>query len=250
MLLRCPDGWNKPCFHQKNAGAGTHKAIDRVAIMENGKRRASYAAANTVEALVALVQMGVLELHPWGAKASRQDHPDRLILDLDPDEAVPWEKMVEAVQLIRTLLETLGLQSFLKTTGGKGLHVVMPVRPTLSWADAKRFTKSIAELLVGAHPDRFTATISKARRRGKIFIDYLRNAKDATAVAAYSVRARSGAPIATPIAWDELKQDVRFAHFNLRNVPARLRRRKDPWADFFTVDQAVTAAMIEQVGSR
>ena len=247
MLLRCPDGWSKACFHQKNADARTHAAIDRVAITANGKRRAYYAAANTVEALVALVQMGVIELHPWGAKASLQDHPDRLILDLDPDETVSWRAMVEAVRLIRTLLDTLGLQCFLKTTGGKGLHVVIPVRPTLPWDDAKRFTKSIAELLVGAHPDRYTATISKAKRRGKIFIDYLRNAKDATAVAPYSARARSGAPVATPIGWDELKRDVRFAHFNIGNVPARLRRREDPWAGLFKVDQAVTSAMIEQV---
>ena len=246
-LLRCPDGWKRACFHQKNAPAHMARTLDRVAIVEQGKRKAYYMAANSSEALVTLVQMGVLELHPWGATAARQDHPDRLILDLDPDERVPWRAMVEAVKSIRTVLDTLGLQAFLKTTGGKGLHIVMPVRPTLQWDAAKRFTKAIAELLVSAHPDRFTATMSKAQRKGKIFVDYLRNAKDATAVAPYSTRAREQAPVATPIAWGELKRDVRFAHFNVGNVRERLRRRKDPWADFFAVDQAVTPAMIERV---
>jgi len=127
------------------------------------------------------------------------------------------------------------------------LHVVVPVRPTLRWAEAKAFTKSIAELLVSAHPDRFTATISKAKRTGKIFIDYLRNAKDATAIATYSSRARKGSPVATPIAWSELAQDVRFEHFNVTNVPDRLQRRKDLWAGFFEVDQEITPAMIKQV---
>src|SRR5262245_35568476 len=205
--------------------------------------------ANSVAALVGLVQWGVLELHPWGSRRPKLDRPDRLIFDFDPDEGMGWTKIVEAVRLLRTLLDEIGLVGFLKTTGGKGLHVVMPIRPTLDWDRAKGFTKAVAELLVATLPDRFTSTASKSRRTGKIFIDYLRNAEGATAVCAYSPRARANAPVATPIAWDELEDDLRFDHFNVRNIPARLGKLKaDPCREFCTVEQTVTAAMLKLVG--
>jgi bifunctional non-homologous end joining protein LigD len=202
-----------------------------------------------VSALVALVQWGVLELHPWGSRRPRLDRPDRLIFDFDPDDAVGWDELVAAVGVSRTLLNDLGLIGFLKTTGGKGLHVVVPIRATLDWEQAKGFTKAIANLMAQTFPDRFIAVMSKSRRKGKIFIDYLRNAEGATAIAPYSLRARANAPVATPIAWDELTEDVRFDHFNLRTIPPRLSALKsDPWADFLELRQSVNKAMFKRVG--
>jgi bifunctional non-homologous end joining protein LigD len=151
--------------------------------------------------------------------------------------------------VLRKLLDTLGLRCFLKTTGGKGLHVVVPIEPTRGWDEAKEFCKAVAELLVRTFPDRFTSKLTKATRQGRIFVDYLRNAENATAIAAYSVRAKANAPVAMPIAWEQLKDDLRFAHFNVRNVPALLRRRRrDPWAELPDVRQKLTDAMLRQVG--
>jgi bifunctional non-homologous end joining protein LigD len=201
-----------------------------------------------VTAVIALLQTGVAELHPWGAREPALDRPDRFIFDLDPDEDLPWERITEAVRVTRKLLDTLGLASFLKTTGGKGLHLVVPIEPTVPWEDITGFTKSAAELLVRTFPDRFTSKVTKSTRTGKIFVDYLRNAQGATAIAAYSVRAKANAPVSVPIAWTDLKNDVRFAHFNVRTVPAWVKRRKNPWADFFATRQQVTADMMARVG--
>jgi bifunctional non-homologous end joining protein LigD len=193
--------------------------------------------------------MGVLEIHPWGATAAKLGFPDRIVFDFDPDDDLPWQAVVEAVQLIRTLLDEIGLRGFLKTTGGKGLHVVVPIEPTLRWNAIKGFSRAIAELFAGTFPDRFTAKISKATRRGKIFVDYLRNDEGSTAIAAYSIRARANAPVAMPVAWEELAKEVRFDHFNVRNVPARLKRlKRDPWADFLKLRQTVTKATMKRVG--
>jgi bifunctional non-homologous end joining protein LigD len=246
-IVRCPNGWDKPCFYQKNDhGAGA--SIDRVDV-RTSEGPARYMMANSVAAVVALLQMGVLELHPWGSSKPKLDFPDRIVFDFDPADDLPWPDVVQAVQLIKTLLDDIGLRGFLKTTGGKGLHVVIPIAPTLPWSAIKGFTKTIAELFTRTFPDRFTAKVSKGSRHGKIFIDYLRNDEGSTAIAAYSMRARSGAPVATPIEWTELAKDVRFGYFNVNNVPARLKRlKKDPWADFFTIEQSVTTAMMKRVG--
>ena len=247
-LVRCPNGWNKPCFYQKNADASVDAAIERVSV-ETSEGPARYMMANSLGALVALVQMGVLEIHPWGSTCRKLGYADRIIFDFDPDDDLDWSQIVEAVQVMKTLLEEIGLRSYLKTTGGKGLHVVVPVRPTLAWDAAKGFSKAVAELLVRTFPDRYTDKITKSRRRGKIFIDYLRNAEGATAIAAYAVRARANAPVATPIDWKELAKEVRYDHFNVGNIPARLKRLKtDPWAGFFESRQTVTAGMLKKVG--
>jgi bifunctional non-homologous end joining protein LigD len=247
-LVRCPDGWSSECFYQKHAPKTINPAVERILVPE-GDGKATYMAANSATALVALVQWGVLELHPWGSRKPRLDRPDRLIFDFDPDDAVAWDELVAAVGVLRTLLTDLGLTGFLKTTGGKGLHVVVPIRPTLGWEEAKGFTKSIADLMARTFPDRFISVMSKSKRKGKIFIDYLRNAEGATAIAPYSLRARKNAPVATPIAWDELSADMRFDHFNLRTVPSRLSGLKsDPWADFLAVRQSISKAMFKRVG--
>jgi bifunctional non-homologous end joining protein LigD len=248
-LVRCPNGWEKQCFFQKHPDAKVDALIERVTVQEsNGPTL--YMMANSLPALVALVQMGALELHPFGSSAPKLTCPDRIIFDFDPDDGISWATLVEGVRLLKTLLEELGLRTFIKTTGGKGLHVVVPIKPAFGWDETKQFTKSIAELLVRSFPERFTSTISKSKRSGKIFIDYLRNADGATAVAAYSLRARRNAPVATPIAWEELATEVRHDYFNLKNVSDRLKKmKKDPWADFFDVKQSITKAMMKKVGA-
>jgi bifunctional non-homologous end joining protein LigD len=250
-LLRCPDGRGKQCFFQKNAGEGTSEALERVTV-KTSDGPASYMMANSAEALAALVQMGVLEIHPWGSTARRQGHPDRIVFDIDPGEGVKWRQVADAAREVRELLESLGLRAFLKTTGGKGLHVVVPVLPRLGWDEVKGFSKAVAELFARTFPDRYIANMAKSKRRGKIFIDYLRNGEGATAVAAYSTRAREQAPVATPLAWPELTgKDVRYDHFNVKTVAARLARLKsDPWEGFFDVRQSITAAMMKKVGYR
>lgn len=247
-LVRCPDGWTGQCFYQKHADKSVHPAVTRVEVPEK-TGMATYFAADSLPALVALVQWGVIELHPWESRVPRLDRPDRLIFDFDPDDGVSWRELVDAVGVLRTLLDDLGLEGFLKTTGGKGLHVVVPIRPTLDWEQAKGFTKAVADFMVGTFPERFIATLSKTKRKGKIFIDYLRNAEGATAIVPYGIRARKNAPVSTPIAWEELAQDVRYDFFNVRNVPASLaRKRKDPWSGFDKTRQTVTKAMFKRVG--
>ena len=246
-LVRCPNGWGKSCFFQKHPDAKVTDIIERVTVQES-KGPTLYMMANSKSALIAMLQMGALELHPFGSRAPKLDCPDCIIFDFDPADDVSWKELVDAVHLLKTLLEELGLRSFIKTTGGKGLHVVLPVKPALQWDDIKAFTRAIAELMVQSFPDRFVATVTKAKRRGKIFVDYLRNSEGATAVAPYSLRARENAPVATPIAWEELQQDIRRDYFNLRNVPERLKSMKrDPWADYFDVKQSITKALMKKV---
>jgi bifunctional non-homologous end joining protein LigD len=249
-LVRCPNGWDKKCFYQKHATQSLSEHVDRIDIRDSGGIQ-PYMMANSVSAIVALSQMGVLELHPWGSRAPKLGYPDRLVFDFDPDEALPFDKLVDAVTVLRKLLDTLELEAFLKTTGGKGLHVVIPIEPTRNWNDAKEFCRAVAEMLVRTFPDRFTAKLTKARRTGLIFVDWLRNVEGATAVAAYSVRAKARAPVAMPIDWAELAKDVRFDHFNVRNVPAMIEKRKrDPWARLTRVRQRIDDAMLAQLGVR
>jgi len=247
-LVRCPSGWEKPCFYQKHPDAKVNEVIERVTVQE-GKGPTIYMMANSTEALAALSQMGAIELHPFGSSAPKLTCADRLVFDFDPADDITWKTLVEGVHILKTLLEELGLTTFIKTTGGKGLHVVLPIRPSFEWAEIKAFTKAVAELMVRSFPERFVATVTKSKRHGKIFVDYLRNQDGATAIAPYSARARAHAPVATPIAWDELATDIRREHFTIRNVPERLARmKKDPWAGFFDVKQSITKAMIKKVG--
>src|SRR5205814_8963688 len=244
-LVRCPNGWDQKCFYQKNVAGGTDDAISRVAITNSDGSESQYMMANSVTAIVALLQMGVLEIHPWGSRSKSLGHPDRIVLDLDPDDDLPWDDVKQAVLVVKTLVENLGLVPFLKTTGGKGFHVVVPIKPTVAWNHVKGFTNAIAELLARTFPDRFTAKLLKVSRRGKIFIDYLRNSEGATAVAAYSLRAKANAPVSTPIDWKELSKDVRFAYFNSANVPKRMAKLKsDPWKKVAESEASLTAAIM------
>ncbi len=249
-IVRCPSGSGKPCFFQKHLGDGASDHLRKVNVAENGAPE-YHLAIDDVAGLISLVQMGVLEIHVWGSRAGHLEKPDRLIFDLDPDPSVEWPQVIDAASQVRLLLEELGLTSFLKTTGGKGLHIVVPVQPRTEWTEAKAFCRAVADFMVRAAPDRFIATMSKAARKGKIFIDYLRNGRGATAIAPYSTRARPGATVSTPIAWEELKSSLHSDHFTIENLPARLSKlKKDPWLDLAKTKQSITAAMLKRLAIR
>jgi len=230
-IVRCPDGLAAQCFFQKHVGRYAIPGIDVVRIDESTGRN-PYAVANRVEALVGLAQWNALELHVWGATAPEIERPDTLVLDLDPDPALPWSALVAAARDTRAVLEALDLASFVKTTGGKGLHVVVPLERRSSWDEVRAFARGVAMRLVGRAPERFTATMGEANRRGKIFVDYLRNARGATAVAPYSLRARPGATASTPLSWRELSESTPPSAFTVSTVPKRIVQRKDPWKDY------------------
>lgn len=241
-LVRCPEGQGKACFYQKHAGAGAPGALKGVKVKEKGAVR-TYLYVEDLSGLISLVQMGVLELHPWGSRVGDLEHPDRLTFDLDPAPGLPWKRVVDTARQLRSLLAKLRLTSFVKTTGGKGLHVVVPLAPKQPWESVKGFALAIAESMARQAPSEYTANLSKANRKGKIFIDYLRNSHGATAVAAYSTRALAGAPVATPIAWDELGADLRSDHYTVENLPRRLASlKKDPWEGFLKSRQTIPSA--------
>jgi bifunctional non-homologous end joining protein LigD len=229
VLVRCPEGRAKACFYQKHPGVGTPEALRQIRIREQSKTE-PYVVVDDVAGLISLAQIGALEIHAWGSRADKLEQPDRLIFDLDPAEDVPWGAVVRSARQVREFLQELGLESFVKTTGGKGLHLVIPIDRRQEWDDAKAFCKQVAELIVKADSARYTANMSKAVRPGKIFIDYLRNSRGATAIVPYSTRARPGAPVSTPLTWDELSARHRSDHFTLRNMAKRLASlQRDPW---------------------
>src|SRR5207253_4702751 len=234
---------------QKHIDEAAHyQGVTPVYLKENeGKGR--YASVDQLAGMIALVQLGVVEFHTPGIRSDKLTHPDRFILDLDPDPSVDWPAVVEAARALRSVLEELGLTSFVKTTGGKGLHVVVPIRRTQTVETIREFTAKVSGLFEQVAPSRYTTSVSKARRKGKILIDYLRNAPGATAVEVYSVRARAGAPVAMPVTWEELDQ-IRGDAFTVRNAKDRLASlRADPWENFFSVKQAVTAKTLKMVGA-
>jgi bifunctional non-homologous end joining protein LigD len=228
-LVRCPNGRDKPCFFQKHPGAGKLPGLRSVAIREKDGKK-PYSVLDDELGLFGIVQLGALEIHTWGSRADDFEHPDILVFDLDPDPTVDYSAVIAGAKTLRKIFEQAKLESFVKTTGGKGLHVCVPIVPDLDWAQAKDFTKRISEALAADAPSLYLATASKAQRRGKTFIDYLRNGRGATFIAPYSTRARENAPIATPLEWDELSPRLPPYHFTVRNVAARLAKLKsDPF---------------------
>jgi bifunctional non-homologous end joining protein LigD len=248
-LVRCPEGTSKPCFYMKHTGVWAPPALRRVKIQEKTKV-GEYLVVDDLAGLVSLVQMGILEVHTWNSVADRLETCDRVVFDLDPDPAVPWERVVEAAVLLRTRLSTMDLESFVKTTGGKGLHVVVPLKPGASWDDAFAFSMALAEGIERKAPGAFTTVMPKARRKGRILIDTLRNRRGNTSVSAYSTRAKPHAPVSTPLTWDELGPEVTSDHFTIANIRERLDSLEaDPWAGYFKARQRITAAMKRELGA-
>ncbi|WP_017159207.1 DNA ligase D [Xanthomonas phaseoli] len=236
-IIRCPSGAEKPCFFQKHHTAGLER-VSSVKLTEETGTNAYYLVVEDAPGLLELVQFNALEFHPWGSHADRPDVADRVVFDLDPGPDVPFAEVKRAANDIRKLLAQLELESFLRVSGGKGLHVVVPLNPGCDWEVTKRFAKGFADALAQAEPQRFIATATKRLRNKRIFVDYLRNGRGATAVASYSLRGRPGAPVALPLAWSDLSKLQRADAFTLRDVPEKLRRRrKDPWADMDRIRQ-------------
>jgi bifunctional non-homologous end joining protein LigD len=243
-IIRCPEGWRGDCFFQRHRTDGMPASVRSIEMLE-GRSRQKCLAIDDVSGLIGLVQMGTLEIHPWGSRADRLEQPDRLILDLDPGDDVPFADLVDAVREVKDRLAHLKLESFVRTTGGKGFHVVAPLERRLSWEDLKRVARSFAFSLQNDDPKRYIATASKAKRKGKIYVDYLRNERGSTAIACYSTRARAGAPVATPIRWSELSAELDPSAYTLRTIPQRLSRLKgDPWEGFFEVRQSIGKPLI------
>jgi bifunctional non-homologous end joining protein LigD len=247
-LVRCPQGRTGQCFYQKHLRESMPDEIHGVMIQEK-EGKDEYPVVRDLPGLISLVQMGVLEIHPWPARTDRLDRPDQIVFDLDPGEGTTWKDVIGAAQVIRERLGELSLKSFVRTSGGKGLHVVVPIERRSDWEEMRLFAEGFAERLVADFPDRYVATMSKARRRGKIFVDHFRNRRGATSVASYSTRARAGAPVATPVSWKELPKLQSAAQFQVSNLPSRLLRLKsDPWEGFHTARQSLTRAIMKKLG--
>lgn len=246
-MVRCPEGHGRGCFFQKHAVDQFPEAIRRVPIQEEDGV-ATYVAIDSTAGLLSLVQMGVLEFHVWGSHMETLEYPDQVVFDLDPDPDLPFVKVIEGARLLRSVLEDLGLQSFVKTTGGKGLHVVVPVMPSYRWDEVKPVTKAIAEAVVRADPSAFVANMSLARRKGKIFVDYLRNGRGATYISAFSTRRRPGAPVAATLRWDELTAGLRADKYRVDNLRRRLSQlHEDPWRGYDAVHQEMGPALLATV---
>ena len=233
-LVRCPSGVGGQHFYAKHPWHGLDPAVRRVDV---GEKEPMLVVEN-LTGLLSLVQASVVEIHPWGSTADDLERPDRLIFDLDPDEDLPWSAVIAAAHEVRERLTQMGLVSFVKTSGGKGLHVVLPIVPSVDWDAAKDFTGALATAMAKDSPDRYIATMSKRARKGRVFVDFFRNGRGATAVGAYSTRALPDATVSTPLDWNELSESVRADHFRIDNLRQRLAvLRQDPWAEMLTVKQ-------------
>ncbi len=240
-LVRCPEGEAGQCFYQKHTRDYMPAYIGRLEIEEQDGTD-EYIEIHARRGLIYLVQIGALEFHPWAARADRLERPDRLIFDLDPAPGAEWASVIECARQVRERLDAHGLTSFVKTTGGKGLHVIAPLRRRHTWEEVKEFAHRFAERLAADAPGYYTTELPKHKRAGRIFLDYLRNQRGATTVGAYSTRARTGAPISTPLAWEELSPALHSDHFTVANLPARLASTPDPWAEFWSLRQGLPRA--------
>lgn len=232
-LLRCPGGTAQQCFFQKHGWKGmSTEILTRLDPLDDSDDN-SLIAIDSLDGLIGLVQGATLEIHPWQASLDMLEKPDQLVIDLDPGDGVAWQTMIDAAREVKQRLEDARLAAFVKTTGGKGLHIVAPLRPKAGWDAVKGFARALADSMESDDPDRFIAKATKAQRKGRIFVDYLRNSRGATAIAPYSTRARQGATVAMPLAWDELDPSIGSGHFTVANAMARIDNLSaDPWADF------------------
>ncbi|MBE0476444.1 MAG: DNA ligase D [Coriobacteriia bacterium] len=258
-MVRCPEGIRAqrgevredepgPCFFHKHPGEDFPGPFERLTIRESEGPQV-YLAPTEPASLTGLVQMGVLEIHVWGCRGHDVEHPDMMVFDLDPSEETPWNELIQAARLVRGVLKGLGLESFVKTTGGKGLHVVVPLAPAEDWAGVHAAARAIAEGIVSYAPDKYTSKMSKARRVGKVYVDYVRNARSATSIAAYSTRARPHATVSVPLRWEELTGSTRSDAWTVRNLRKRLSHLKgDPWEGYFDAEQTITRQVKRDLG--
>jgi bifunctional non-homologous end joining protein LigD len=250
-LVRCPNGLvpgdPEACFYMKHSGVWAPPALRRVHIAER-KKRGEYLVIDDLPGIVSLAQMGVLEIHTWNSPADDVERPNRVVFDLDPGPEVAWPRVIEAARMVRASLASLELESWVKNTGGHGLHVVVPFLPGPSWDECLEFSRGLSAALARSDPARYTLSVTKAGREDKILIDYLRNNRGSTSVAAFSTRARDGAPVSVPLAWDELSPRIPPNHFTIRAVPKRLARlRRDPWDGYWRSRQKLSAALLKAV---
>ncbi|MDX2093148.1 MAG: non-homologous end-joining DNA ligase [Kofleriaceae bacterium] len=243
-LVRCPDGHHKHCFFQKALLAGSPPPVLPLPLEESDGKDVTYMQIDDLPGLVALAQLGSLEIHTWGSHTDKIERPDLIVFDLDPDVGLGWERVALAAFELRGRLNDLGLESWVKTTGGKGLHVVVPIERRLDWDEVKDFSRIVVEHMEHDDPARYTTNMAKRARKGRVFLDYLRNGRGATFIAPYSPRARPHAPVAVPISWEELAHGIDPLTLTTTTVPKRLGALdEDPWHDLLTTKQAITAAM-------
>jgi bifunctional non-homologous end joining protein LigD len=247
-LVRCPEGYKGECFFQKHHNPSTPDAIETVKIKEKDGGSADYLVIRDAAGIVGAAQIGALELHVWGSRTDSLEKPERIVFDLDPDEGLDFGIVKKAALELRDVLDSIGLKSFPLLTGGKGVHVIVPIARTQAWPEVKAFASGLARKLAASAPDRYVAQMSKARRKGRIFIDWLRNERGATAIAPFSPRRREGAPVATPVSWEELPRFDNPAPFTIKTIGKRLASLKsDPWKGYFAVKQPLKASAIKAV---
>jgi len=249
-LLRCPSGELKDCFYQRHSFAGLPEGVDTVDLSDE-EGRAAFITITAPKGYLALAQFGAVEFHAWGCHIDDPEHPDRLVIDLDPDVGLSWSRVCDAAEILRTRLEAMGFQPYLRTTGGKGLHLVMALAPKHTWPIVKGFAQSFAHAMATDMPKLFTDISAKERRKDRIYIDYLRNARGASAVASYSLRARAGFPVATPITWKELRLTPSGDSYNRINTLRRLETlAADPWDGLESSAVEITPKMRRDVGMK
>jgi bifunctional non-homologous end joining protein LigD len=239
-LVHCPAGIASPCIYLKHAKQWGPNALRRVRIQEKTKV-GEYLVADSIEAVISLAQMGIVEVHTWNSVDDDIERPNRIVWDLDPGSEVTWKDVVSAAKVVRDVLAALALESWVKTTGGRGLHVVMPMKPARNWSECLEFSRAVAVAIERTDPQRYTTAFAKAGRERKILIDYLRNNRTNTSVSAFSPRARPGAMVSMPLEWRELRGGPE--RWTLLTVPQRLKRLKaDPWAGYWTASQRLSKA--------
>jgi bifunctional non-homologous end joining protein LigD len=246
-LVRCPEGIGQDCFFMKHSQVWAPSGLRRVRIQEKTKI-GEYLIADDIAGVVGLVQMGVLEIHTWNSTFERLEYPNRVVFDLDPGRGVGWPRVVAAARLFRKLLASLELECWVKTTGGRGLHVVVPLAPHADWSECLEFSRALSERVATAYPTEFTTDFGKAGREDKILLDYLRNNRTNTSIAAFSTRARPGAPVSVPVTWEELRPGLKPESFSVKLVPTRVRRRRaDPWRAYWDCRQRLTRQRLRAV---
>jgi bifunctional non-homologous end joining protein LigD len=233
-IVRCPKGISKSCFYKKHPGPD-NKGIVTIPVLTSSGEKEDYFYIENASGLIYEAQMGTLEFHTWGSRAEEPEKPDIMVFDLEPDEGMDLQRVREGVEDIRSILDQLSLVSYLKTSGGKGYHVLVPFRPSVDWDTFHDFARRIAELMEQKWPDRYTSNVRKSNRKNKIFIDWIRNGRGATSIAPYSIRARKGAKVSMPITWNEL-DTVAPDGVDMAEALKKIGG-SDPWKDFFQIDQ-------------